>query len=42
MECARMIWLTSDLHFFHNREFVYKPRGFNSVEEMNEKIIQPF
>ena len=35
-----MIWLTSDLHFFHNRGFVYKPRGFNSVEEMNEKIIQ--
>lgn len=34
-----MIWLTSDLHLFHNKEFVYKSRGFETVEEMNEKII---
>ena len=34
------IWATSDLHFFHNREFLYKPRGFNSIEEHNEIIIQ--
>lgn len=33
------IWVTSDWHFFHNREFIYKPRGFSSVEEMNEAII---
>ncbi len=32
-------FITSDLHLFHNREFIYKPRGFNSVEEMNEKYI---
>lgn len=35
-----MIYLTSDYHFFHNKEFVYKFRGFNSVEEMNEKIVE--
>ena len=34
------IWVTSDLHFFHNKEFLYKPRGFNSIEEHNEIIVQ--
>lgn len=29
-----MIFVTSDLHMFHNREFIYRPRGFNSVDEM--------
>lgn len=33
------IWFTSDLHFNHDREFVYKPRGFNSVYEMNDALI---
>lgn len=33
------IWLTSDWHFGHNREFIWKARGFSSVEEMNEYII---
>lgn len=33
------IFLTSDLHFNHDREFVYKDRGFPSVEIMNEAII---
>ena len=36
------IFLTSDLHFNHNREFIWKARGFNSVEEMNETIIERF
>lgn len=35
-----MIFLTSDLHFGHNREFIWKVRGYSSVEEMNEDIIQ--
>ena len=35
-----MIYLTSDLHFNHNKEFVYAARGFSSVQEMNEDIIQ--
>ena len=34
------IWLISDTHFNHNKEFVWKARGFNSVEEMNETIIK--
>lgn len=37
-----MIWLSSDLHFNHNRQFLYVPRGCQNVEEMNEKIIQNF
>ncbi len=35
-----MIWLTSDLHYNHNRDFIYKPRGFNSVGEMNKAILK--
>lgn len=34
------IWLTSDLHFCHDRDFIYKPRGFSNVDEMNEAIVQ--
>ena len=34
-----MIYITSDLHFFHDREFIYKPRGFSSVEEMNQAYV---
>jgi calcineurin-like phosphoesterase family protein len=34
------VFLTSDLHFCHNQEFLYKPRGFNSVDEMNEAIVE--
>lgn len=33
------IFITSDWHFNHDREFVYKARGFDSVQEMNEGII---
>lgn len=34
------IFLTSDTHFGHDREFIWKTRGFNSVKEMNETIVQ--
>ena len=34
------IWLTSDLHFGHDREFIWGPRGFKNVNEMNEAIIK--
>lgn len=34
-----MIYFTSDLHLNHDRDFIYVPRGFNSVHEMNEAII---
>lgn len=34
------VWFSSDTHFCHDRGFVYEPRGFSSVEEMNEAIVQ--
>ena len=34
------IYLTSDWHFGHDREFVWGPRGFKSIHEMNEAIIE--
>ena len=34
------IFLISDTHFGHDREFIWKARGFKSVEEMNETIVQ--
>lgn len=33
------IFLSSDYHFNHDREFIYKTRGYNSVQEMNEGLI---
>ena len=35
-----MIYFTADWHFNHDREFVYKPRGFDCVEDMNEAIVE--
>jgi len=32
------VYFTSDLHFFHDREFIWKPRGFKDVNEMNVEI----
>lgn len=34
-----MIYFCSDWHFNHNKEFIYKARGYNSIEQMNEAII---
>ena len=34
------VWVTSDLHLSHDREFVWKVRGFNNVYEMNRAIIE--
>lgn len=33
-------WFTSDWHFFHNKDFVYKPRGFENISDMNDAIIE--
>ena len=33
------IYVTSDLHFGHDREFIWKARGYNSIEEMNEDYV---
>lgn len=35
-----MIWLTSDWHFCHNKPFLYEPRGFSNVYDMNEVIVK--
>lgn len=35
-----MIYITSDLHFNHNKFFCYISRGFKSVEEMNNAIVK--
>lgn len=38
MEQSR-IWFSSDYHLQHAKPFIYTPRGFLSVEEMNQAII---
>lgn len=35
-----MIYLTSDTHFCHNKDFLYEPRGFQSIEEHDEAIVK--
>ena len=35
-----MLYLTSDLHFNHDREFIWGPRGFKSCKESNETLIR--
>ena len=34
-----MIYFTSDPHLFHDREFIWKPRGFSSEKEMRESFL---
>lgn len=34
------IWLTSDLHLCHDKDFLYAPRGFDNIQDMNETIVQ--
>lgn len=33
-------FFTSDLHFGHNRKFLYGPRGFNTITEHDKAIIK--
>lgn len=37
-----MIYFTSDFHFGHDKEFLYKPRGYNSVFEHDQDIIKKY
>lgn len=34
------IYVTSDTHFGHDREFLFKPRGFSSIEEHDTEVIK--
>ena len=34
------IYFTSDLHFGHNRDFIFGPRGFTNVQAHDETIIK--
>lgn len=36
------IWITSDLHFGHDKDFIWGARGYNSVEEMNKEQLRKF
>lgn len=33
-------FVTSDLHFGHDKEFLFRPRGFENIEDMNRAIIE--
>lgn len=35
-----MIYVTSDFHLGHNQLFIYEPRGYKSIEEHDNKIIE--
>ena len=35
-----MIYFTSDLHIGHNKEFIWKERGFSSIEEHDNEILK--
>lgn len=35
-----MIYVTSDLHFGHDRQFIFQPRGFENIQEHDEALIE--
>lgn len=37
---VRNIFFSSDFHFNHDKEFVWKDRGYSCVQEMNEDILK--
>lgn len=37
---SERIFISSDYHFNHDKEFIWKSRGFSSIQEMNENIIE--
>ena len=36
------IFLCSDFHFGHNKHFLYKPRGFSSIQTHDEALMENF
>ena len=37
---ADKIYLISDLHFGHDREFIWKVRGYESIAQMNDRQVE--
>jgi len=35
-----MIWFTSDTHLSHNKDFIFKARGFDSIQEHDETLMR--
>lgn len=35
-----LLWFVSDTHFNHDRDFIYKRRGFNSVFEHDNMLVE--
>ncbi len=36
------IWFTSDWHFDHDKDFIYKVRGFSNIFDMNNTIVKRY
>ena len=36
------VWVTSDWHFFHDKDFCYAARGYKNAEEMTNKLIDKY
>ena len=34
------IWVTSDTHFGHDKDFIWNARGYHSVQERDEDLIK--
>lgn len=34
------IFVTSDLHFGHNKPFIYEPRGFKNIQDHDRAIVE--
>lgn len=34
------VWFTSDFHLSHDKPFLWEPRGFSNIKEMNEAIVE--
>ena len=39
LQLSDKIWITADLHFGHQKDFLWKPRGFSSSEEHDNVIV---
>ena len=37
-----MLYFSSDLHLQHDKNFIYSPRGFDNISEMNISILKNF